>query len=52
MNNEEIIKNMIKFIEEKEKNYQSSTLVSDSQIKSDVVKAILDELERVTKNDN
>lgn len=52
MNNEKIIENMIKFIEEKEKDFQSSTLISDSQIKNDVVKAILDELVRVTENDN
>ena len=39
---------MIAFVENKERQIQNSKLSSTSQSKSDVVKAILDELERVT----
>lgn len=51
-NKEEIIKNMISFIEEKEKQFQNDTLVSDVQVKNDIVKATLDELERVIDDEN
>lgn len=51
MSDKEIIKNMVEFIENKEQEFQSNTLNIGSQMKNDVVKAILDELERVT-NEN
>lgn len=51
MSNEEMIKNMIEFIENKEQEFQSNTLNIGSQMKNDAVKAILDELERMT-NEN
>ncbi|GAB6956276.1 hypothetical protein [Mediterraneibacter glycyrrhizinilyticus] len=52
MNNQEKVKSMIEFIETKEREIQNNSMNADSQIKGDVVKAILDELERVTRNEN
>lgn len=48
MNEQEIVQHMIAFIENKEKQVQNNKLVSVAQSKSDVVKSIMDELERVT----
>lgn len=47
MNEQEVVRQMIRFIEQKERQLQTSKLAPD-QAKSDVVKSILDELERVT----
>ncbi len=51
MNDSEIVEKMVRFIEEKERQLQVNKLSAD-QIKSDVVKSILDELERVVVNEN
>lgn len=51
MNESEIASKMISFIEEKERQLQVNKLSVD-QSRSDVVKAILDELERVTSDEN
>lgn len=51
MNNENIVDEMITFIERKERELQSAKL-TDTQNRTDVVKSILDELERVTSNEN
>lgn len=50
--NDNIVKHMIDFIEEKEKQLQASKFSSDNQMKSDVVKAIIDELEREVKDED
>jgi len=50
-NSNEVVAHMISFIEQKEREFQASKL-TDTQGKSDIVKSILDELERETKNDN
>ncbi len=50
--NDNIVKHMIDFIEEKEKQLQASKFSSDNQMKSDVVKAIIDELEREIKDED
>lgn len=52
MNEQKTIENMIGFIEQKERELQANKLIKDQDIKSDVVKAILDELERETANEN
>ena len=52
MSDEKIVSDMIKYIEDKERKVQASKLANDSQAKTDVVKAILDELEREIKNEN
>ena len=52
MNEQNVVQHMIAFIEEKERQAQSNKILSGSQSKSDIVKSILDELERVTTNEN
>lgn len=52
MNEKEIVTAMISFIENKERELQSSKMSVDTQTKNDVVKSILDELERVTADEN
>ena len=52
MNKSLIISNMVEFIEEKERLLQSSKTATESSIKNDIVKAILDELERETSNED
>ena len=51
MNDSEIASRLILFIEEKERQIQASKLSVD-QTKGDVVKSILDELERVIADEN
>ena len=50
-NNSTIVSHMIDYIEQKEREFQASKL-TDNQGKADIVKSILDELERETKHDN
>ena len=50
-NKETVVHHMVEFIEAKERELQASKL-TDGQSKTDVVKTILDELERETKDDN
>lgn len=52
MNNTDIVQNMIRFIEEKERQLQTDKLSNESQVKNDIVKAIMDELEKEVKNEN
>lgn len=46
------VQKMIKFIEEKERQLQAEKFSNDSQLKNDVVKAILDELEKEISNED
>ena len=48
MNEQEIVSQMITFIEEKERQLQNNRLSADNQQRNNVVQSILDELERVT----
>lgn len=52
MSEEEIIRHMINFVEQQEHQVAINKLASPTQNKGDVVKAILDELEKVTSNEN
>lgn len=52
MSKKGIITSMIDFIEKKERELQLNKMSVDSQIKNDVVKMILDELERVANNED
>ncbi len=52
MNDKEVLSHMIKYVEKKELELQSGKLVTETQIRSTVVKSILEELERVTENEN
>lgn len=45
------VDDMIKFIEVKERELQAAKL-AETQSRTDIVKAILDELDRVTSNEN
>ena len=51
MNEREIVDKMITFIEDKERQLQLNKLTAE-QAKSDIVKSILDELERVSADEN
>ena len=51
MNERDIENKMISFIEEKERQLQLNKLTAD-QAKSDIVKSILDELERGSADEN
>lgn len=52
MSKDEIVKNLINFIETEERNLQASKMVNDNKGKTDVVNNILDELEREMNNEN
>jgi len=52
MNENAIVNKMITFIEHKERELQANKMSSDSHAKNDVVKAIMDELEREMTNEN
>ena len=46
MNENDVINNMIKFIEEKKRQLQAEKMLGESSAKNDIVKAILDELDK------
>lgn len=52
MTKDEVVKNMIDFIEKEEIYLQASKMVNDSKVKPDIVNRILDELEREVSNEN
>lgn len=52
MNDDKIVKNLISFIETKERELQINKMTNDSQAKNDIVKSILDELESEVANEN
>ncbi len=52
MNEQAIVDKMITFIETKERELQANKMSADNQVKNDVVKSIMDELERETANEN
>lgn len=52
MSEKEVVTSMIDFIEKKERELQLNKMSADSQTKNDVVKMILDELERVANNED
>lgn len=52
MNEQAVVKKMIVFIEKKERELQANKMNAENHAKSDVVKAIMDELERETSNEN
>lgn len=52
MSKDEIVKNLIDFIEKEERNLQASKMANDNKAKTDVVNSILDELEREINNEN
>lgn len=52
MTKEEIVENMISFIEKEERNLQASKMANDTKLKTDIVNSILDELEREINDEN
>jgi len=53
MNNEEIIEDMITFIEEAERDLQASKMSSDTKtVKTDIVNNILNKLEKEISDEN
>ena len=52
MNEQTIVDKMITFIEAKERELQANKMSADNQAKNDVVKSIMDELEREITNEN
>ena len=52
MNEEGIVKHMIAFVEDKEKEAQANKLLTNQQAKADIVKSIMDELEAKTADEN
>ncbi len=52
MTKEEVIDNMISFIEREERNLQASKMANDNKVKTDLVNSILNELERETSDEN
>lgn len=51
MNDNNVVDEMIAFVEEKERKLQESKLLSDAQAKNDTIKAILKKLEEETNED-
>lgn len=52
MNEQNVIDKMIAFIENKERELQANKMGADNHAKNDVVKTIMDELEREIANEN
>lgn len=52
MSKNDVIQNMVSFIEDKEKDLQASRLSSDNQAKTDIVKSILDKLDGELENED
>lgn len=52
MTKEEIVQNMIEFIENEERNLQALKVSNDSKVKTDIVNIILSELEREVSDED
>ncbi len=52
MNENDVVKNMIKFVEDKEHQLQAEKLLGENSAKNDIVKSILDELDKEVANEN
>ena len=52
MNENDVVKNMIKFIEDKEYQLQAEKMLGENSAKNDIVKSILDELDKEVANEN
>lgn len=52
MTKEEIVKSMIEFIENEERNLQASKMANDNKAKTDIVNSVLEELEREINDEN
>lgn len=52
MNEQIVVNKMIEFIESKERELQANKMNAENHAKNDIVKLIMDELERETTNEN
>ena len=52
MTKNDVLNNMIKFIEEKEHQLQAEKMLGENSAKNDIVKSILDELDKEVANEN
>ncbi len=52
MNDNHIVEHMIRFVENKEKEVQADYMKSGSKVKTDVVKTILNELDKRIKDED
>ena len=52
MNENDVVKNMIKFVEDKEHQIKDKKLLGENSAKNDIVKSILDELDKEVANEN
>jgi len=52
MSDERIIRHMVEFVEEKERDAQADLMKNGSKTKRDMVKIIMNELERELKNED
>ena len=52
MNENNVVKNMIKFIEGKERQLQAEKMLGENSAKNDIVKSILDELDKEVANED
>lgn len=52
MNENDVVKNMIKFIEDKERQLQAEKMLGENSAKNDIVKSILDELDKEVANED
>ena len=52
MNENDVVKNMITFIEDKEHQLQAEKMLGETSAKNDIVKSILDELDKEVTNEN
>ena len=52
MTKEEIVKSMIEFIENEERDLQASKMANDNKAKTDIVNSVLEELEREISDEN
>ena len=52
MNDNAVVKNMITFIEDKEHQLQAEKMLGETSAKNDIVKSILDELDKEVSNEN
>ena len=52
MSEQDVVASMISFVEKKERELQSSKMSVEAQAKNDIVRSILDELERMTADED
>jgi hypothetical protein len=52
MSDNKVVDSMIEFIEDREKQLQAEKMLGENSAKNDIVKAILDQLDKEVSNEN